>query len=131
MTPVSNIITFGTNIPASGSQTFNVIATDKGTVTTPFVFNSVSNTVTVNSALAAGAITESNTIIDNTQYSTLTANPSGGSGSYTVNWFLSASCWRRIGPYRNDLRSQSVVVFNLHLQRRGLCDNSEFDMFRF
>jgi hypothetical protein len=48
LTPVLNVITFGSSMPATGSDTFNVIGTDTGTITTPFVFNSVSNTVTVN-----------------------------------------------------------------------------------
>jgi hypothetical protein len=60
LTPISNIITFAANTPAPTSQTFNVIATDTGTVTTPFVFNSISNTVLVNSACY---ISLSNTLV--------------------------------------------------------------------
>ena len=47
-------ITFPANIPAAGTQTFNVVATDTGTYS-PYVFASASNAIVVNSALVASA----------------------------------------------------------------------------
>jgi len=75
----------------------NVFVTDTGTgastLTTPYIFNSVNSiAVVVNSPQLAGLLTESNTIIDNTQYSMLTANPSGGSPTYAVSWFTNGAC---------------------------------------
>ena len=43
------VFTFGSVIPPAGTDTYNVIATDVGT-SIPFVFNSISNTITVNAA---------------------------------------------------------------------------------
>lgn len=76
---------------AVGTYTFNVVATDKGT-TTAYVFNTAQTSVTVNSVLSSGILTETNTLIDSGQVSTLTANPSGGTSPYTINWFSQAAC---------------------------------------
>jgi len=46
----------------------------------------------VHTAQIAGALTESNTIIDIGQSSTLTGNPSGGTAPYTISYFSQASC---------------------------------------
>lgn len=45
------------------------------------------NTITVNPALVAGPVTPSSPTIDSGQSITLTANPSGGTGSYTYQWY--------------------------------------------
>jgi hypothetical protein len=84
-TPISNVITFGSNIPATPSQTFNVVATDTGTVTTPFVFNSVSNTVAVNPAPTLATLTPSSAVLDRGQYVTYNVLLNGGTGPFTVN----------------------------------------------
>ena len=76
-------ITFGANIPAAGSNTFNVIATDMGT-TTPYVFNSVPNTMTVNSIPAATSLTPSNSAINFGDGVTFNVLISGGTGPFTL-----------------------------------------------
>jgi hypothetical protein len=43
--------------------------------------------VTTSSALTAGALTPTSPTIDRGQSVTLTANPSGGSGSYAYQWY--------------------------------------------
>ena len=48
--------------------------------------------VTVNGAQSAGLLTETNTVMVAGQVSRLTANPSGGTPSYTINWFSKAAC---------------------------------------
>jgi hypothetical protein len=55
LTPISNVVTFGANVPALGSQTFNVVATDTG-ATTPYAFNSMSNTITVSTPTSTTTI---------------------------------------------------------------------------
>ena len=75
----------GANEPTNSPVAWNVIVTD-----TLVTYNSVdSGGYGANTALAAGLLTESNTVIDNTQYSLLTANPSGGSmgAGSSYNWF--------------------------------------------
>ncbi|MEM3460266.1 MAG: hypothetical protein QXO24_03510, partial [Candidatus Micrarchaeaceae archaeon] len=85
LTPVGNVITFGANIPAIGPQTFNVIATDNG-ASTPYVFNSVSNTITVNTAPTI-TLTPSNTILDSGQYEVYTVKITGGTGPFHVELY--------------------------------------------
>jgi len=53
---------------------------------------SAGDTVTVQPALSAGAITPSAPTIDKGQSITLTANPSGGTAPYTYQWYTGASC---------------------------------------
>jgi hypothetical protein len=86
-------LTFAANIPAAGSQTFNVVATDTGT-TTPFVFSSLSNTIKVNSALTAPSAPTilSNQIVDQGQTPTLTGTiPSTGTSTYSWQWLYSTN----------------------------------------
>jgi len=71
---------FSTN----GLYTFNVIATDTGT-TTPYVFSSTTNAITVNTAPTATSLTPSNTTLDSGQYETYSVDISGGTGPFTVN----------------------------------------------
>ncbi|MEM4098125.1 MAG: hypothetical protein QXS81_05520 [Candidatus Micrarchaeaceae archaeon] len=90
LTPVGNVITFGANIPAIGSQTFNVIATDNG-ASTPYVFNSASNTITVNPAPSiALTVTPSNSITYGEAF-TVNAVISGGTGNFLVVWTLNGN----------------------------------------
>lgn len=75
----------------TGSDSYNVIVQDSssaGAETT----NSVKVTVTINSAQTANILTETNTVIDSGQSSTLTAGATGGTPSYTFNWFSQANC---------------------------------------
>ncbi|MDE1768167.1 MAG: hypothetical protein KGH62_02260, partial [Candidatus Micrarchaeota archaeon] len=51
-----------------------------------------SNSVYSASIFAPGILSESNTVIDNGQYARLTANPSGGTPPYTINYFSQAAC---------------------------------------
>ena len=82
-----------TNDPVEANVFVTDTGTGAGTLTTPYIFNSVNSiAVVVNSPQLAGLLTESNTIIDNTQYSLLTANPGGGSPVYTVSWFTNGAC---------------------------------------
>ena len=52
---------------------------------------STTNTFGVNSLLVASAPTASNTVIDNGQYSTFTAHPSGGTTAYSYLWYSGSS----------------------------------------
>jgi hypothetical protein len=83
----SNAVSFAVNSPTSANAfEFNAIAYDTGTAQ-PFVFNSPQNTIIVNNALNAGAITPSAPIIDDEHSITLTANPSGGTTPYAYQWY--------------------------------------------
>src|SRR5208283_2514448 len=77
-------LTFGSNIPVAGSDTFNVVATDTGT-SSAFVFNSVGNTITVNTAPTLTLPLASNTVIDSGQSVTFNTILAGGTGPFTVN----------------------------------------------
>jgi hypothetical protein len=57
---------------------------------------SAGDTVTVNPALAAGAITPAFPTIDNGQSITLTSNPSGGTTPYGYTWYTGAACTAQI-----------------------------------
>lgn len=89
---VSNALTSNTfiwtfNAATAGNTVYaNVVVTD----TNLFIGNVTSNTLTLNGALAAAGITESNTIIDNGQFTTLTSHPSSGSSPYTYQWYSNA-----------------------------------------
>ncbi len=83
----SGTITFGSNIPVQGAQTFNIIATDTGT-STPFVSNSISNTIEVNPDLSTPTISASNTLVDAGQYVNFAAYETGGTLPYTYNFIV-------------------------------------------
>ena len=60
--------------------------------------NSVpSSPYVVNAMLQAGLLTETNTVIDAGQYSTLTSSYSGGTPTVTINWFTGSSCNTALG----------------------------------
>ena len=96
--------TTGTPSAISGatSSTYTVVSGATGTfeyfvsVTDahPTTVNSTNVIIIVNSALLANPITPSSPIIDNGQSITLTANPSGGTTSYSYQWYngTSATC---------------------------------------
>jgi hypothetical protein len=68
---------------------------------------SAGDTVTVNPALSAGAITPSTPTIDNGQTVTLSANPSGGTPSYSYQWYTGAACTTPISGATSSIYSAS------------------------
>ena len=84
----SNTYTYQSSCSSTGSFTYNLIITDLIGTTA----NSISNTIMVNSALTAGTPTASNTVIDIPQYSLITSHASGGSPSYSYQWYTNGGC---------------------------------------
>jgi PGF-pre-PGF domain-containing protein len=80
--------TYLVNPTSSTTYSFNSV----DSATTANVVCSASNTVTVSGALVAGLLKATNTILDNGQWTQLSASPSGGSGTLTVNWFANGAC---------------------------------------
>jgi len=76
-----------TGSTATGTWSFELEVVDA----TSSAVNSSAVTVSVNSALAADAITPSSPAIDSGQSITLTANPSGGTNPYTYQWYSGSS----------------------------------------
>ena len=88
-TPVANVIIFGSNIPAVGNlNTFNVIATDTATPSAPFVFNSVSNAITVNSALAPELTASITPALGSGETEVFMATVEGGVAPFTYNYLV-------------------------------------------
>jgi YVTN family beta-propeller protein len=86
------LVTFGPITPTAGGQdTYNAVATDMGT-TTPYPFNSSSNTITGapygGSPLKFNYLYISNQIIDGGQTQYLTAYIYNGVGPYTYNFMV-------------------------------------------
>ena len=92
--PSANYLAQGTAYSAtpSSSTTYSYNVVDSATTKSSVC--SAGTSITVNPALVAGTLTESNTVIDNGQYSRLTGNPSGGTvgSGYTLNYFSQAAC---------------------------------------
>lgn len=88
----AGIVVFASNIPSSGTSSFNVMAIDTGT-TTPLLFSSASNTINVNTAFAASSTpVASNSAIDSGQYSTLSISaPTTGTAPYLYQWYSGSS----------------------------------------
>ena len=91
---VDGTITFSSfnSFSTNGLYTFNVIATDTGT-STPYVFNSISNTVNVNPALVAPTITSptaANTLDVGRSITISSSVASGGTGSYSYAWSVAS-----------------------------------------
>lgn len=84
----TNSLTWTPTITSKQTLKANVIVTDSYPTTTNSVYLS---TLTFNPALVVGTLTETNTIIDNGQHSTLTSGPSGGTTAYSYNWFQSTT----------------------------------------
>lgn len=84
----SNTVVFNVN-NQPGIYIFNSTANDMGT-TVPFTFGSAKSTIEVN-ALVAGQPQSASQGIDLGQSAVLTANPSGGTGIYTYQWYSSTS----------------------------------------
>ncbi len=76
--------------PAAGTYTYNAIATDTGT-TTPYIFNSVGSTITVNNVLGTPTLTPSNPVISSGQSVTFTASWSGGTPTYGASLYSSST----------------------------------------
>lgn len=79
--------------PPLGVNTYSVKVTDSSVgLAPPFNFICVPVTITVDPALVAGPITPASPNIDAGQTVTLTANPSGGTPSYSYQWYTGAAC---------------------------------------
>ena len=79
-----SVFDFGSVVPPTGTDTYNVIATDDGT-STPFVFNSISNTIKVDAAPSVISITPSATTLDSGQSVTYSSEITGGTPTFTAN----------------------------------------------
>jgi hypothetical protein len=84
----SNTVSFQvSSVTESNSFKYNGISYDEGT-TTPFFFNAVANTISVNEVLTVTVTPATNTfVIGNSQ--TLTGIVTAGQPSYTYNWIVS------------------------------------------
>ena len=84
----SNTITFkpsvGTGKSPNSLDSYWVILTDKGTVNTPFVFNSNTNTIVDNPTPVVTELITSNEVLDQGQFDTISTQPNGGTGPFTV-----------------------------------------------
>ncbi len=74
------------DLSASGSYTFNVVATDSAS--TPVTFNAVANSITVYPAPTATSLTPSNTPINSGQYVSYNVIINGGTLPITANLVL-------------------------------------------
>jgi hypothetical protein len=81
--------TIGTNT-IYGTWTFNAFAGDSGNDISPIPV--LTNTITINPALSVGAITPSAPSIDSGQSITLTSHPSGGTTTYSYQWYTGSAC---------------------------------------
>ena len=108
--PGSNTISFIVNSPTSGNTfTYNAIATDIGT-TTPYVFSSTSNTITVDSApYITLTATPSNSIMYGRQF-TVNALISGGSGAFAVYWYLNGNSLTPTIVSSNTMTSNTMTL---------------------
>jgi hypothetical protein len=99
----SNAVSFAVNSPTSANVfVFNAIAYDTGTAQ-PFVFNSLQNTITVNSAPvlllnSIQSINPSNVLSQSQPLSviygvlpSISANTVGGTGPFSYNWIITDS----------------------------------------
>ncbi|MDG6962499.1 MAG: PKD domain-containing protein, partial [Nitrososphaerota archaeon] len=89
----SDTATLGTSSAQVVSPTSNTYYcySISDTSTNPPTTSSATDQVAVDTALSAGAITPASPTIDSGQSLTLTAHPSGGTGSYTYQWYSGSS----------------------------------------
>ena len=81
-----NTFTFNSIQPPLGEDAYYIVATDTGT-STPFIFNSISNTISVNSDTSLSLNTENGSIaFDNANTLQIVAKISGGTGPFTYKW---------------------------------------------
>ncbi len=108
------------SISATGSYTFNVIATDSAS--TPVTFNSLSNTITFNPALAISLSPSSNTL-DAKQQLPLTATVSGGTPSFALSYTTSNSICGSLSSTSNALSDDgaNTIVFTANSALTGSC----------
>ncbi len=83
----SNTISFVTS--NTGTFTYNAISTDTGA--SSYVFNSIPNSILVNSAMSALVLSPNSPLIDNGQGITLTGSWTGGTAPYTATWYAGPS----------------------------------------
>jgi hypothetical protein len=102
----SNTLAFTVNSPTSGNTfEYNAIVTDNG-ASTPYVFNSISNTITVDTApYITLTVTPANSLMYGTPF-TVNAVINGGTGNFAVYWFVNG----------NALPSNSVTVISANTQ---------------
>lgn len=91
----TNVIVLTAASLGAGTYTYNVFGTDSAT--TPETFNTVPYTLIINTALSAAAPTPPAPTIDNGQSITLTGLGSGGTASYTYQWYTGGACNSAIG----------------------------------
>ncbi|MGH8415485.1 MAG: beta strand repeat-containing protein, partial [Gammaproteobacteria bacterium] len=71
----------------------------------------MTNTITINPQLTAAAPTKSNSVIDSGQVSTLTSQPSGGTGSYTYVWYTIAGSTAPTCTAANTITGATVSTY--------------------
>ncbi len=88
-------VTFQTQVASNDLGTITYSSNIIDSASSPAT-NVITNTITFNKALVPGVVTMSNTIVDNGQYVTFTANPSKGTvgSGYNYLWYsgLSSTC---------------------------------------
>ena len=120
------------NPATANTYTFNVVATDTGSLPTPYIFNTIDVSVTAYNTLK---VTQgvSNVMIDGNQYLNITAYATGGVQPYTYNFIISNSVTNTI---ITNTQYNSVVYFNKHLnlaspqRRRRKHNRRERDSYR-
>ena len=86
----ANTIVFTANSALTSSCATTITSSVKDSATSP-ITETASSSLTVNPVLSAGSVTPSSPTIDNGQTITLTANPSGGTTSYSYQWYSGSS----------------------------------------
>ena len=120
----SNTISFTVNSLTSNTFTYNAIATDTGT-TTPYVFSSTSNTITVNPALSVLISPTSNTL-DANQVLSLATTVNGGTPSFTIGYTLSNTLCGSLSAASNTLSADgtNTIVFSPNTAITSQCSTT-------
>ncbi|MDE1871385.1 MAG: hypothetical protein KGI06_04060 [Candidatus Micrarchaeota archaeon] len=132
----TNEVSFTVASPVNGNSfTFNAIATDKGTISTPFVFSSSPNTIFVNKTLTqASTPTATNTLVDKGQITVIASTlPATGTYPYSYQWLVSynggsyaaassTECATPSGASQPKLTSESCIFSTNQLTQTGYYD---------